>query len=206
MQIVGQLNGTPGGAGEYDFFAGSGAVAKAEPMTETYGLLTVGSVTSGNVALGERITGEGVPPLTAIDTNVSGSGAGSQWIVNNAVNLTGNVTMTAPTFTVEAQSSFVGATETNAYFEIQPNGVFGFDNNPSSLSYMSPSEAATELGLTQASGAIDSSPGGIHEFDSNVHEQCSDRDQSVWTTRSLRLVSNRRAAIRRGLGGLGAVA
>ncbi len=163
MQIVGQLNGTPGGAGEYDFFAGSGEVSTAEAMKETYGLLTVGSVTSGNVALGERITGEGVPPLTAIDTNVSGSGAGSQWIVNNALNLTGNIIMTAPTFTVEAQSSFVGATKTDAYFEIQPNGVFGFDNNPSSLSYMSPSKAATELGLTKASGAINSSPGGIHE-------------------------------------------
>ena len=39
--------------------------------------------------------------------------------------------------------------------------AFGFDNNPSDLSYMS-GTAAAALGLTQASGAIDSSPGGQH--------------------------------------------
>ena len=53
----------------------------------------------------------------------------------------------------------------------QPNGDFGFDNNPSSLSYMS-GTAAAALGLTQASGAIDSSPGGQHptasEFMNNL--------------------------------------
>ena len=43
----------------------------------------------------------------------------------------------------------------------QPNGDFGYDHNPSSLSYMS-GTAAAALGLTQASGAINSSPGGQH--------------------------------------------
>ena len=55
-------------------------------MTETYGVLTVGSVVSGTVAVGERVTGAGVRPIpmTAIDANISGSGPGSTWLVNNA--------------------------------------------------------------------------------------------------------------------------
>ena len=50
-------------------------------MTETYGVLTVGSVTPGTVAVGEKVTGDGVLPMTAID------GPGPQpgtWLVNNA--------------------------------------------------------------------------------------------------------------------------
>ena len=160
-QIIGQLNGTPGGVGEYDFFSASGAETTPEAMTETYGLLTVGSVSSGNVAVGERVTGPGVPALTAVDANVSGSGAGSQWIVDNALSLSGAINMSAPTFTVEAQQ-FIGATENNDFFEIQPNAVFGFDHNPSSLSYASGS-AADALGLSQGFGAMLSSPGGQHE-------------------------------------------
>ncbi len=163
-QIIDQLNGTPGGPGEYSFFQFSGAVPASEAMTETYGELTVGSVTQGHgtgtVAVGERVTGAGVPPLTAIDTNISGDGPGSKWVVNNALNVAGDITMTAPSLTVENQF-YAGATENNDFFEIQPNGVFGFDHNRSYLSYMG-GTAADALGLTQASGAINSSPGGQH--------------------------------------------
>jgi hypothetical protein len=55
--------------------------------------------------------------------------------------------------------SLGGATEKRNFFEIQPNGQFGYDNNPSTLSFAS-GTAADELGLTQASFALDSSPGG----------------------------------------------
>ena len=127
-------------------------------MTESYGQLTVGSVVGpGKVAIGERVTGAGIPPLTAVDA----AGPGGTWIVDNAISASGNITMTAPTFTVEAQQ-YTGATQNNDFFEIQPNGVYGFDMNPSSLSFASGS-AADLLGLSQASGAINSSPGGIHE-------------------------------------------
>ena len=68
-------------------------------------------------------------------------------------------------------TTIVGATENNDFFDVEPNGAFGFDHNPSSLSYMS-GTAAAALGLTQASGAIDSSPGGQHlslsEFMNNL--------------------------------------
>jgi hypothetical protein len=161
-QIIGQRSGTPGSQGQYSFFASSRSFSIPEAMTETYGVLTVGAVNSGSVALGQEVTGAGVLPLTAIDTNLSGSGPGSTWVVNNAPaqTVTGGMTMTAPPLTV-ANQSFVGATENNDFFEIQPNGSFGFDQNPSSLSYMS-GTAADALGLTQASGAIDSTPGGQH--------------------------------------------
>ena len=82
-QIILQLSGTPGGDGVYSFFAAAGAVS-TEPMTETYGVLTVGAVNSGSVAVGQEVTGAGVLPQTAIDGNLSGSGPGSTWIVNNA--------------------------------------------------------------------------------------------------------------------------
>ena len=66
--------------------------------------------------------------------------------------------MTAPPLTV-TYHSVIGATANRDYFEVQPNGDFGFDHNPSSLSYMG-GTAAAALGLTQASGALDSTPGG----------------------------------------------
>jgi hypothetical protein len=163
-QIIEQLSGTPGGPGEYSFFDDHGTVSTPESMTETYGVLTVGAVNSGTVALGQQVTGAGVLPTTAIDANLSGSGPGSTWIVNNAQTVAGDITMTAPPLTVFldwANQPIIGATENNDFFDVSTNGSFGFDNNPSDLSYMSGS-AADALGLTQASGAIDSSPGGQH--------------------------------------------
>ncbi len=86
----------PGGPGPYVLFA-PGGTTSSETMTETYGVLTVGSVTSGTVADGEQVAGAGAASPTAIDGNLSGSGAGSTWLVNNAQTVAGeNMTMTAP--------------------------------------------------------------------------------------------------------------
>ena len=141
-------------------------------------MLTVGSVNSGTVAIGQKVTGAGVLPVTAIYGNLSGSGPGSTWLVDNAQTVGGvtgvNLTMTAPPLAVTLDwdnRPIIGETENNDFFDVQPNGYFGFDYNPSSLSYMS-GTAATALGMTQASGAIDSSPGGQHlsvsEFMNNL--------------------------------------
>ena len=127
-------------------------------MTETYGTLTVGAVTSGTVAVGEQVTGARVHPGTAIIDNLSGSGPGSTWVVDAAQTVAGDLTMTAPLLNV-AGYAIAGATQNHDFLEIQPNGSFGFDYYPSSLSYMS-GTAAAALGLTQASGAVLSSPGG----------------------------------------------
>jgi hypothetical protein len=156
-EIVVQNTGTLGGPGLYTLYV-PGGTTPSETMTESYGVLTVGSVTSGTVAVGEKVTGAGVAPMTGIEDNLSGRGAGSTWVVNNAQTVAAEkMTLTAPPLVV-AYGSIVGATANRAYFEISPNGQFGFDNNPSSLSYMS-GAAAAALGLTQASGALNS-PGG----------------------------------------------
>ena len=44
----------------------------SEAMTESYGVLTVGSVSSGTVADGQQVTGAGILPDTAIESNLSG--------------------------------------------------------------------------------------------------------------------------------------
>ena len=70
-------------------------------MTETYGVLTVGAVNSGTVAVGQEVTGAGVVPHTAIEGNLSGSGPGSTWLVNNAQRVAGeNMTMRATPLSV----------------------------------------------------------------------------------------------------------
>ena len=159
-QVIYDHTGTPGGPGHYSTFGRLGSVSTAEAMKETYGVLTIGAVTSGAVAVGDEVSGAGIPPLTAILADL-GNG---QWLVNNAVNVTGDITITAPPLTVK--NNFVtGATQNNEFFEIQPNGAFGFDQNPSSLSYatdVNGDSVADELGLSQAAGAIDSTPGGQH--------------------------------------------
>ena len=148
-------------------------------MTESYGVLTVGSVTSGTVADGEEVTGRGVASLTAIDDNLSGSGAGSTWLVNNAQTVAPEpMTNTATPLSV-SYKSIVGETANRDYFEVSTNGAFGFDQNPSSLSYMGGSAAAT-LGLTQASEALDFDAGRGTHVGRRVHEQPrSEREQPV---------------------------
>ena len=52
-QITCQTSGTPGGVGTYGFYVGEGTVS-SETLTDSYGVLTVGSVTAGTVARGPR--------------------------------------------------------------------------------------------------------------------------------------------------------
>jgi hypothetical protein len=120
-------------------------------------VLTVGSVTSGTVAVGQPVAGAGVLPLTAIEGNLSGSGAGSTWLVNNAQAVAAeSMTMSATPLAV-SYNSIDGATANRGFFDVQPDGNFGFDRNLGSLSYMG-GTAAAALGLTRASGALDSTP------------------------------------------------
>ena len=155
-QIVTQRAGPPGGPGLFTLFAKAGTFS-SETMTETYGVLTVGSV-SGTVAVGEKVSGADVLPMTAIDGPGPPPGT---WLVNNAQTVGGpggeSMTMAATPLVVNYNS--LG--ERN-FFEIQPNGQFGYDYNASTLSFAS-GTVADELGLTQASEALDSSPGGASQ-------------------------------------------
>ncbi len=150
-QINAQLSGTPGGVGLYSLYVPAGTIA-SESMTESYGVLTIGSVSSGTVADGEQVTDASgqVIPDTAIESNLSGSGAGSTWLVNNALTVSSeNMTMTAAPLSV-VYTAITGDTANRGYFSIQQNGDFNF--NSSSLTYATGSAAAA-LGLTQAAGA-----------------------------------------------------
>ena len=161
-------HGADGGPGHYSTYHSNHGNVPKEQMTETYGVLTINSVISGTVALGEQVSGAGVTglaPATGIDTNLSGSGVGSQWIVNNAPTVGAEqMTLKAPLIGVYEDRSgqpIIGKTENNAFFDVSVQGEFGFDQNPSTISYMS-GTAADALGLSEAGGALPPSAGGEH--------------------------------------------
>ena len=58
------------------------SVPPGTALSETYGILTIGTVNSGTVAVGQEVTGNGVTANTAIEHHISGSGAGSTWVVD----------------------------------------------------------------------------------------------------------------------------
>ena len=165
-----------GGPGHYSILQHTaGSVSTPEPMTETYGVLTVGAVNSGTVAIGQEVTGAGVRSARRRSTAIWAAAAQeAHWIVNNAHRrtVTGDITMTATPLQIDLNwdnQPIIGATaNSNDFFDIMPNGSFGFDHNPSTLSYTS-GTAAAALGLTQASGAIDFIAGRPAPVGGTVH-------------------------------------
>jgi hypothetical protein len=112
--------------------------------------LTVNSVGSGTVAVGQEIAGL---PLTAIEANLSGSGAAgtSTWVVNNAQSVaTQTMTMTGAPLSVK-YNTVRGATSKQDFFTIQQNGNFNWAS--SSITYAG--------GTSQTAGAVLSSPGEV---------------------------------------------
>jgi hypothetical protein len=150
-QITSQVSGTPNGAGVYGLYVPEGHIS-TETLTETYGVLTVGSVgptSPGPVAIGQQVTGPGVLPLTAIEANLSGSGAGSTWLVNYAQTVASeNITMTGAPLSV-VYTPVTGATENSGSFSIQQNGDFLY--NSSSETYAT-GNAANALYLAEGTG------------------------------------------------------
>ena len=101
-QIVSQFTGAPGGVGLYSLYV-PGGIIPSEALTESYGVLTIGNVISGTVADGQQVTDTSgnVLPDTAIESNISGSGAGSQWVVDFAHAVAAeNMTMTGAPLSV----------------------------------------------------------------------------------------------------------
>jgi hypothetical protein len=161
-EIVTQINGTPGGAGLYNLF-NDGGVVSSESMTDSYGVLTLGSLSSGAVGSGELLSGSGIAANTAILANISGSGAGSTWIVNNAQTVAGaTATVFAPPLAVKYDSFSAN----NDLFDVSEAGWYDYDYLPSTISYAQ-GAAALALDLTQASGAYLSNPGGQSTSASN---------------------------------------
>ena len=155
--------GKLGGPGNYSTAGRIGTELSPENMTETYGIFTLGQIVTGQIIIGSQIVGtdsKGVslPPDTTI---VSPWGtSGNQWLINNAVDTTGGFTLKAPQLSV-TNNFLVGATANNDYLEVQPNLAAQFNMARSTMSYATGS-AADALMLSQAFGALLSSPGGIH--------------------------------------------
>jgi hypothetical protein len=78
--IIYHESGTPGGVGVYNVNTDGGTIAPGTALSETYGILTIGAVTSGTVAVGQEVTGSGIigdpqsnPILAAAAAAVLGS-------------------------------------------------------------------------------------------------------------------------------------
>jgi hypothetical protein len=187
LQVVSQLSGTPHGAGTYAIWytQGRGFSIPPQTLTETYGVLTVGSVGPGVVAVGQQVTDAtgSVPPVTAIQAHLSGSGAGSTWVVNKPQTVAREaMTMTGAPLKVMYRPTN-GATVNSGAFWIQQNGNFNFAT--STMSYAE-GAAAGPLGLTRGSGAYLSSPGQVvtspSEWMDNFIHTVSDNWVSFQTT------------------------
>ena len=150
-QVVTQLSGTPGGVGTYSvFYWPSQASVPSETIRESYGKLTIGSVSSGTVAVGEQVTGAaGVLADSAIQANLSGSGAGSTWVVNLYQSVAaGQLTMTAAPLDVTYNPvTGAGGKTKSGSFWIEQQGNFTYAS--SSMTYAAPGTTARTLGLTQ---------------------------------------------------------
>jgi Protein of unknown function (DUF3383) len=160
--VVAQTSGTPGGVGTYSVWYGQSNETNfaSKALTEAYGVLTIGTVTSGTVAVGEQVTDTtgDVSSLTAIGANLSGSGNGSTWVVETAQDVAPEaMTMTAAPLLV-TYKPISGATANSASFWIEENG--NFPDLASSITYAGGTAAAL-LGLTQSTGAYLSTPGQL---------------------------------------------
>jgi hypothetical protein len=163
-QITAQLSGTAGGAGTYALFLREGYVP-SETITEKYGLLTVGSTSSGQVKAGEQVSGAGILSHTAIEENLNPNGTGNQWVVDLSQNVASeNMSMTGAPLELNYKR-VKGATENSGHFMIQQWPTFNWES--SSLTWMTGS-AAGKLGMAQSDsgspeGAFLSSTGQIVE-------------------------------------------
>ena len=127
-------------------------------LSETYGILTIGTVNSGTVAVGQEVTGNGVAANTAIGANISGSGADSQWVVDLTQTVKPEALTTKAAPLAVTYNPVVGATEDSDSFWIEVNGEYPVV--ATTMTYAS-GRAAASLRLTQSAGAYLSTPGQI---------------------------------------------
>jgi hypothetical protein len=90
-----------------------------------------------------------------LDREAQARPGGNEWVVNNAQTVASqSLMMTGAPLSV-SYNAVGGATENSGFFEIQQNGDFNY--SLASLTYAR-GTAAESLGLTEASGAFDSTP------------------------------------------------
>ena len=163
-QIIADRGSTKQGE-HYSTFSNSGTASGA--LTETYGILHIGDLVSGQIKAGDHLSGPGVMANTAIVQDLGGG----NWLVNNAQAISGDFNVTAPVLTVQS-NQLQGPTASHDFLEVSVGGEYGFDQRPSSLSFAEPTGSAADLlGLSQSSGAMDSSPGGERVSIAQMMEQ-----------------------------------
>ncbi len=181
-QIIYQDSGTPGGVGVYNVWYGApGNIVSAPPgtaLSETYGILTIGTVNSGAVAVGQEVTGSGVAANTAIEANISGSGAGSTWVVELTQTVASEAMKAKAAPLLVTNDAVTGATVDTDSFWIEANGD-GY--RPTTMTYAS-GTAAASLGLTQSTGAYLSTPGQITTSPSAWLNNIVANENSDWSS------------------------
>ena len=185
--IVAQDSGTPGGVGFYNvWYAPHGPNHVIAPpgtaLSETYGILTIGTVNSGAVAVGQEVTGNDVSGNTAIYHHVVGSGfgSGSQWVVDLTQTVAPeDMAMKAAPLEVDYHH-VTGATKNSDSFWIEVNGDYPV--HPTTVSYASESTLADLLGLTQSTGAYLSTPGQITKSPSAWLNNIVNNENSHWSS------------------------
>jgi hypothetical protein len=174
---VGVSGCAAGGVGQYGVFYSTDPrrpngvpIATPTPIVENYGVLTVGTMTSGLIQLGVRLSGTGVSTGSYLLSNISGASGGScsgsacngtTWVINPSQTVSSrSMAVYAPDIVV-TYANIQGATiNTNALW-LEKTGYAGNAlGAPSTLSYVSGAGACT-LGWTQACGAILSTPGEL---------------------------------------------
>jgi hypothetical protein len=124
--------GTNGGAGAYSLFIRHSDISTPTKMVETYGLLTVNSVTSGTMAANLAARGPGVNGYTAVDE--AGPGTGT-WIVDQSQSVASeSMTLTEPPLAM-TWNPITGVTLNSGYYTLQTWQNFNWKN--STISYLS---------------------------------------------------------------------
>jgi hypothetical protein len=101
-KIVDQLDGVPGGVGDYALNIGEQLVQN-EAINATFGVLTVTAVASGRLAVGDALSGTGVTAGTTITAFGTGNGGNGTYIVD-------------PTQAVAAETITVGTAIETGFF------------------------------------------------------------------------------------------
>ena len=95
-QIIADRGSTKQGE-HYSTFSDAGTASGA--LTETYGILHIGDLVSGQIKAGDHLSGPGVMANTAIVQDL----ADGNWLVNNDKAISGDFTVTAPVLAVQSK-------------------------------------------------------------------------------------------------------
>lgn len=140
-QIVAQVSGATGGVGVYAVNISQSVASRS--MTATYGVMTVTSVSTGTVSIGQTVTGAGVTAGTVVTDETTGSGLAGDYIVNLSQ-------------TVASEALTLKATDITVSFDSISGGLLitsGVTGTASSVAYATGAVAAP-LMLTAGAGAV----------------------------------------------------